>query len=195
MANVNEYSARYSVLDKEFYFPLPDNVAKQSDTNRQGRAATVPAKAARRVIKLMREDAHRNYDHYLAFLGDSEVTEENPGIARELARINLTLNTYTQWYWKCDLHNLFGFLQLRADPHAQFEIREYARSILEIVKVWVPASFEAFDEFRLGSVTLSRSEISVLRDLLEGKDVTDARKLMSKREWAEFAKIFGLKVS
>lgn len=192
MANINEYSARYSILDGEFYLPLPENIATQSKDNRQGRAGAVATKTARRVLDIMRKDAQRNYDHYMEFLGTRE-EGDGAGIARELARINLTLNTYTQWYWKCDLHNLLGFLQLRTDPHAQLEIRAYAEKILDIVKAWVPFSFEAFDELRLGSITLSRTEIHILRALLKGEDVSDARATMSKREWAEFARAFDIK--
>jgi thymidylate synthase (FAD) len=192
MASVNEYSARYSILDKEFYFPAPENVATQSQDNRQGRADPIPPEMAQQVLRIMREDAHRNYEHYLEFLGGSDREEKDFGISRELARINLTLNTYTQWYWKSDLHNLLGFLQLRADPHAQLEIREYAKTIMDVVRIWVPSAYEAFEEYRYGSVTLSRTEVSILRDLLVGKGISKLRAELTKRDWEKLAKIFGL---
>jgi thymidylate synthase (FAD) len=194
MASVNEYSARYSILDKEFYFPAPENIATQAENNKQGRAEAVSPEIAERVLHLMREDAQRNYDHYLEFLGGSDRDEEDFGISRELARINLTLNTYTQWYWKCDLHNLMGFLQLRADPHAQLEIRNYAKAIMNIVKAWVPLAYEAFEEYRYGAVTLSRTEISILSRLLGGEEISELRAEISKREWEMLVKTFGLEL-
>src|SRR5471030_444289 len=127
-ANVNEYSARYSILDREFYIPAPEHLAAQSLSNRQGRGDVLEGGEAADVLALLREDAGRNYDHYAAMLNEdadgNPVDAARQGLARELARMNLTLNTYTQWYWKTDLHNLFHFLSLRADAHAQYEIRD-----------------------------------------------------------------------
>ena len=122
-ANVNEYSARYSIMDKEFYIPEPQHLAPQSKQNHQGRdeKSSLSKENAERVLKILTDDANRNYEHY-----EEMIDEENENsVARELARMNLTLNTYTQWYWKIDLHNLFHFLRLRADNHAQYEIRAY----------------------------------------------------------------------
>jgi thymidylate synthase (FAD) len=107
------------------------------------------------------------------------------GLARELARMNLTLNTYTQWYWKTDLHNLLNFCALRADAHAQYEIRVYAEAILDTVKAWVPAAYEAFAEYRLGAATFSAQMLAVLRRMLAGEAVDQATSGLSKREWAE----------
>ena len=148
-ASVNEYSARYSILDREFYIPASDVIAAQSLSNRQGRGDQLPASEAARVQDLLREDAHRAHEHYEELLNEeSEGKVHDPsriGLARELARINLSLNYYTQWYWKIDLHNLLNFLSLRADSHAQYEIRVYAEAILEkIVQSWVPLTYEAF---------------------------------------------------
>ena len=132
-ANVNEYSARYSVLDREFYIPSADQLASQSTQNHQGRGDLLQGEEAQRVLDILKEDATRNYDHYIEMLNEDEkgevVDESNSGLARELARMNLTLNMYTQWYWKIDLHNLLHFLSLRADAHAQYEIRVYADDI------------------------------------------------------------------
>ncbi len=188
-ANVNEYSARYSILDREFYLPAPEHLAAQSATNRQGRGAALDATEAARVLDLLRADATRSYDHYLEML--NEETEDTPrdpgrqGLARELARMNLTLNAYTQWYWKIDLHNLLHFLSLRADPHAQYEIRAYAEAMLATVDAWVPAAAAAFRDYRLGAVTLSGGMLAVLRRMLAGAAVTQAESGLSAREWAE----------
>src|SRR3984885_11445167 len=158
-ANVNEYSARYSILDREFYIPTPEHLAAQSAVNRQGRGAVLGGAEAAEVLDLLRADATRCYDDYLAMLNEAEdgsaVDPGRQGLARELARMNLTLNTYTQWYWKTDLHNLLGFLSLRADPHAQYEIRAYADPMLRILDAWVPAAAAAFRDYRLGAVTFS----------------------------------------
>ena len=133
-ANVNEYSARYSILDREFYLPAPEHLAAQSAANRQGRGDVLAGEEAAHVLDLLREDATRCYDHYAEMLNEDEAgaarDPSRQGLARELARMNLTLNTYTQWYWKTDLHNLFHFLSLRADAHAQYEIRAYAEAML-----------------------------------------------------------------
>ena len=176
-ANINEYSARYSILDREFYIPDAEVIASQSQTNRQGRGDLVPAEQASWVRELLVQDALRAYGHYAELLNeDPEDPNGEPldtgrdGLARELARINLSLNYYTQWYWKTDLHNLLNFLQLRAGPHAQYEIRVYAEAMLErIVRPWTPLVHEAFLDYRLGARTLSRQELQVVRALVRGR--------------------------
>ena len=184
-ANVNEYSARYSILDKDFYLPTPAQLSKQSVTNRQGRGDTLEADTALRVLQLLRDDAEQTYGHYEDMLG------EEIGLARELARMNLTLNTYTQWYWKTDLHNLFHFLRLRADSHAQYEIRVYAEAMLKLTQAWVPLSYQAFCDYRLGAVTFSAKMLEVLKQRLAGKMVSQEESGLSKREWAEFQTALG----
>ncbi|HJS86179.1 MAG TPA: FAD-dependent thymidylate synthase [Acetobacteraceae bacterium] len=188
-ANVNEYSARYSVLDREFYIPAPEHLAAQSASNRQGRGAVLGAEEAARVLDLLRSDAGRCYDDYAWMLNEDEpgrpADPERAGLARELARMNLTLNTYTQWYWKCDLHNLLHFLSLRAAPHAQYEIRAYAEAMLETVRAWVPIAFQAFVDYRLDGATLSGPMLAVLRRMLAGEAVEQAQSGLSKREWME----------
>ena len=201
-ASVNEYSARYSILDREFYIPSSDVISAQSQTNRQGRGEQLPASEAVRVQELLREDAHRAHDHYEELLNDDLRGEPREpgriGLARELARINLSLNYYTQWYWKIDLHNLLNFLALRADPHAQYEIRVYAKAILEtILKSWVPLTFEAFCDYCLNSKQLSAKELSVVRALVAGHR-QEAEALrdgsgISSREWRELVDILELK--
>ena len=195
MANVNEYSARYSILDREFYLPAPEHLAAQSATNRQGRGEIVEGDEAALVLDLLREDAVRCHDHYLAMLNEGEDgAPRDParrGLARELARMNLTLNTYTQWYWKTDLHNLLHFLSLRADAHAQYEIRAYAEAMLTTVEAWVPMAARAFRDYRLGAVTLSAPMLAVLRRMLAGERVEQAESGLSKREWAEFLVAIG----
>jgi thymidylate synthase (FAD) len=189
MANVNEYSARYSVMDREFYIPEPAQLAAQSAANRQGRGDVLEGEEAAEVLALLRDDAARNYDHYAKMLNegaDGEVVDPHrQGLARELARMNLTLNTYTQWYWKIDLHNLLHFCSLRADAHAQYEIRVYAEALLATIKAWVPAAYEAFVDYRLGAVTFSAQMLAVLKRMLAGEAVEQPLSGLSKREWAE----------
>jgi thymidylate synthase (FAD) len=200
-ASVNEYSARYSILDREFYIPSSDVIAAQSQTNRQGRGEQLPAREAARVQELLREDAHRAHDHYEELLNEDLRGEPREpgriGLARELARINLSLNYYTQWYWKIDLHNLLNFLALRADPHAQYEIRVYAKAILEtILKSWVPLTFEAFCDYLLNSKRFSAKQIAVVRALVAGHR-QEAEALrdgsgIGSREWRELVEILEL---
>ena len=184
-ANVNEYSARYSVMDREFYIPAPEHLAAQSESNRQGRGAALEGDEAAAVLDLLRTDAGRAYDNYSWMLNEDGVDPARQGLARELARMNLTLNTYTQWYWKADLHNLLGFLQLRADAHAQFEIRAYADAMLRSVEAWVPATFAAFQDYRMGAVTLSAGMLAVVKRRLAGEAVDQPNSGLTKREWAE----------
>lgn len=187
-ASVNEYSARYSILDKEFYLPAPEHLAAQSTTNRQGRGDVLTGDEAADVLNLLRDDADRNYNHYAQMLNEGEAADPSrQGLARELARMNLTLNTYTQWYWKTNLHNLFHFLSLRADLHAQYEIRVYAEEMLRITEAWVPIATAAFRDYRLGAITLSAQMVGVLRRMLAGEPVTQETSGMSKREWTEFS--------
>jgi thymidylate synthase (FAD) len=179
-ANVNEYSARYSIMDKDFYIPSPENLATQSADNRQGRGAVLDGDTAAQVLALLRADAEQTYGHYEEMLDETGI-----GLARELARMNLTLNTYTQWYWKTDLHNLFSFLRLRADSHAQYEIRVYAEAMLKTVEAWVPLCYGAFKDYRLGAVTFSAKMLAVVKKMLAGEAVDQAGSGLSKREWAE----------
>ena len=186
-ANVNEYSARYSILEREFYTPAPEHLAAQSSVNNQGRGAVLEGAEAARVLDLLREDATRAYDHYEAMLS----TEDQQGLARELARMNLPASVYTQWYWKCDLHNLFHFLRLRADAHAQYEIRAYAEVMGAITADWVPLAWSAFEDYRLGGVQLSAKGVEVLRRRLAGETVTQETSGMSRGEWREFEGVWG----
>lgn len=181
-ANVNEYSARYSILDREFYIPAPEQLAAQSTVNNQGRGEVLQGEEAARVLDLLREDAMRSYDNYESMLSQ----DGQQGLARELARMNLPANVYTQWYWKVDLHNLFHFLRLRADAHAQYEIRIYAETMCQIVKDWVPFAYSAFEDYRLGGVQLSGKGVEVVKRRLAGEIVTFENSGMSKGEWREF---------
>ncbi len=194
-ANVNEYSARYSVLDREFYIPAPDQLATQSRSNRQGRGAVLEGEEAARVLDLLKSDAQQTYDHYIEMLNESEngeaIDEGRDGLARELARMNLTLNTYTQWYWKTDLHNLLHFLSLRADAHAQYEIRVYAEAMLDGLKAWCPITYEAFMDYRVGGAHLSAAGLDVVRRLLAGEDVDREKSGLSPREWRELMESLG----
>ncbi len=181
-ANVNEYSARYSILDREFYIPAPEHVNAQSVVNNQGRGAVLEGAEAARVLDILKADSNRAYDHYEQMISQ----DGQDGLARELARMNLPSNIYTQWYWKVDLHNLFHFLRLRADPHAQYEIRVYAEAICAMVADWVPAAYSAFEDYRLGGANLSGRAMDAVRGMLRGETVTQETSGMSAGEWREF---------
>ncbi len=186
-ANVNEYSARYSILDREFYIPEPDQLAAQSTINNQGRGETLEGKEAQAVLDMLRDDATRSYDHYEEMLSD----DGKKGLARELARMNLPANVYTQWYWKVDLHNLFHFLRLRADAHAQYEIRVYAEKMCEITADWVPAAYGAFEDYRLGGANLSAKGIDAIKRMIKGEDMDAEKAGMSAGEWRELLGVLG----
>ena len=188
-ANVNEYSARYSILDKEFYLPKNEHLAAQSKSNRQGRGDVLQGEQAKKVLSLLKNDAERTYENYETMLNeryDGSVVDENEtGLARELARMNLTLNTYTQWYWKTDLLNLMNFLRLRADHHAQYEIRAYADVMLDTLKRWVPTTYEAFMDYRVGGTEVSSKGKIIIQKLISGEKVDPDQSGLSKREWNE----------
>jgi thymidylate synthase (FAD) len=194
-ANVNEYSARYSILDNEFYIPAPEQLAAQSVSNRQGRGKVLAGQEAERVLSLLREDAERAYRGYVEMLNENEsgvaIDADRQGLARELARMNLSLNFYTQWYWKTDLYNLLNFLSLRADAHAQYEIRVYAEAMLGTLERWVPMTAEAFRQYRFGGAHLSERGLAVVRRLIAGETVTHEQSGMSKREWTELMDTLG----
>ncbi|MDR2046189.1 MAG: FAD-dependent thymidylate synthase [Rickettsiales bacterium] len=176
-ANVNEYSARYSILDNEFYIPKPEQVAKQSDNNKQGSGEAFDSGISKEIMDSLTNDSNLVYSHYEKFI--------EQGLAREIARTNLTLNYYTQFYWKIDLHNLLHFLKLRADKHAQYEIRVYAEVMLDIIKKWVPLAYNAFVEYCLESACISRTGLEIIRKLIKGENVTREESGIGKREWDE----------
>ena len=194
-ANVNEYSARYSILDKEFYIPTKDQLSAQSTLNRQGRGDLITGEQADEVLKILKDDATRTYENYEKMLNeryDGSIIDENKaGLARELARMNLTLNSYTQWYWKTDLLNLLNFLFLRADSHAQYEIRVYAETMLDTVKKWVPITHSAFLDYRVGAVHVSAKGKTVIQQMAKGQKVSHEASGLSKREWNELMTAFG----
>ena len=196
-ANVNEYSARYSILDKEFYLPKKENLAAQSKSNRQGRGDLINGKQADDVLKILKEDAEKTYNNYEFMLNErydgTKINENKKGLARELARMNLTLNTYTQWYWKTDLLNLLNFLSLRADDHAQYEIRAYADVMISTLKKWVPITYEAFMDYRVGGMELSFRGKSVISKMIKGESCDFENSKLSKREWNELMESFGFK--
>ncbi len=196
-ANVNEYSARYSILDKEFYLPKKEHLAAQSKNNRQGRGEVLEGDQANKVLSLLKDDAERTYDNYETMLNeryDGSVVDENePGLARELARMNLTLNTYTQWYWKTDLLNLMNFLRLRADTHAQYEIRAYADAMLNTLKGWVPITYDAFLDYRVGGTEVSSKGKVLIQKLINGEKINMESSGLSKREWNELMEAFNLR--
>ncbi len=196
-ANVNEYSARYSILDKEFYLPGSEHLASQSQINRQGRGDVLEGDQAKQVLDLLKNDAEQTYKNYETMLNErydgSVIDEGKIGLARELARMNLTLNTYTQWYWKTDLLNLMNFVRLRADDHAQYEIRVYADAMLDTVKKWVPITYEAFMDYRVGGTEVSAKGKIIIQKLIKGEKVSAEQSGLSKREWNELMTSFDLK--
>ena len=196
-ANVNEYSARYSILDKEFYLPSKENLAAQSKNNRQGRGELINGKQADKILDILKKDAEQTYADYELMLNEkydgSIIDENNKGLARELARMNLTLNTYTQWYWKTDLLNLLNFLSLRGDSHAQYEIKAYADVMIDSLKKWVPITFDAFMDYRVGGMELSGKGKVVIQKMLKGQSCDFKTSNLSKREWNELMESFGFK--
>jgi thymidylate synthase (FAD) len=188
VASANEVSGRYSILDREFYMPVPEKLAAQAKTNRQGRGDMLSETEAERVLEILRADAASAYTHYEEMLNeiDGEVVDpERQGLARELARMNLPVSLYTQLYWKMDLHNLLHFLNLRADAHAQYEIRVYAEALIEIVKQWVPLTYAAFMDYRMGAYELSAKGLAAVRRMLRGEKVERESTGMSPGEWRE----------
>ncbi len=191
-ANVNEYSARYSILDKEFYIPKLQDLKPQSQSNSQGRSGKIPVEEKKTYINMLKKHSKNSFDNYNTLLNLDEFGEtletDKTGIARELARISLPLNTYTQWYWKIDLHNLMHFLALRFDPHAQYEIRVYAEIMMDVLKKWVPLTYEAFINNRMDALTLSSEGIKYIKSKLHKKRVDTSK--ISKRELENLKKIF-----
>jgi len=196
-ANVNEYSARYSILDKEFYIPAKEQLSAQSTNNRQGRGDLITGQQADEVLKILKDDAVRTYDNYEKMLNErfdgTVIDEKKSGLARELARMNLTLNSYTQWYWKTDLLNLMNFLFLRGDSHAQYEIRVYAEKMLDTVKKWVPITHAAFLDYRVGAAHLSSKGLKIIKSMINGNNVGYEDSGLSKREWNELMEVIDKK--
>ena len=196
-ANVNEYSARYSILDKEFYIPAKEQLSAQATNNRQGRGDLITGQQADEVLKILKDDAVRTYDNYEKMLNErfdgTIIDEKKSGLARELARMNLTLNSYTQWYWKTDLLNLMNFLFLRGDSHAQYEIRVYAEKMLDTVKKWVPITHAAFLDYRVGAAHLSSKGLKIVKSMINGNKVSYEDSGLSKREWNELMEVIGKK--
>jgi thymidylate synthase (FAD) len=196
-ANVNEYSARYSILDKEFYIPAKEQLSAQATNNRQGRGDLITGQQADEVLKILKDDAVRTYDNYEKMLNErfdgTIIDEKKSGLARELARMNLTLNSYTQWYWKTDLLNLMNFLFLRGDSHAQYEIRVYAEKMLETVKKWVPITHAAFLDYRVGAAHLSSKGLKIVKSMINGDKISYEDSGLSKREWNELMEVIDKK--
>lgn len=198
-ASINEYSARYSILDNEFYVPEPEVLAAQSTTNKQGRGEVLSLEQAEEVRQLLIRDAQQAYEDYDYLLNDDgKGNPKDPArsmLSRELSRMNLSLNFYTQWYWHANLHNIFNFERLRMDPHAQYEVRVYANAMSQIMRDFVPTAWEAFNDYVLESMQLSKQEVAALGLLLQAGslDINDAKIEdaghlfnMSKRESEEF---------
>ena len=178
-ANVNEYSARYSIVPDRFYRPSIENVRKQSTSNRQGGEEPIEVSTAEEFLKLL-EDSESLYERYL------ELTEK--GVAREIARAALPVSVFTEWYWKCDLHNILHFLSLRLDSHAQVEIRDYATAMYDLIRGIVPLTCEAFEDYRLNAMHLTGLEIEAMRS---GQPLASENK-RENSEWDAKRKQLGL---
>lgn len=164
-ARLNEISGRYSVMKDEFYIPAAEQIRYQSKSNKQGRSdECVPLDQALEIIKRLEDEQKQAYANYQELLGAN--------VARELARANLPVSLYTEWYWQIDLHNLFHFLHLRLDPHAQYEIRAFAEAMATCAKAVAPIAYEAFEDHVVGAVTFSKSECEALVALMENRPVS-----------------------
>lgn len=194
-ANVNEYSARYSILKSEFYFPEICDVCEQSADNKQSRGTTVDESYAAKIIDMIKQDSLRLYDHYQLMLNIDEsgniVDQSRPSIAREISRIMLPLNTYTEFYWKIDLHNLLRFIKLRISEHAQLEIRKYAYAIADIIKAWMPYTYEAFENHVLKSHVVSDECMKVLKKLVNKEEVNYSDYSIGRSEWNDLMNKIG----
>lgn len=181
-ANVNEYSGRYSEMLDEFYLPEPSALRQQSAGNRQGRGDDLDPEIQKTVLSLLKEEYEKQYENYRKFLDFN--------LAKELARIGLSVANYTQWYWKIDLHNLLHFLRLRLDEHAQYEIRVFGEAMARIVKEAVPLSFQAFEDYQLYAITFSRLELNILSrnqwPMSREKVIEVLLSIPNKREREEF---------
>ncbi len=197
-ASINEYSARYSILEDEFYIPKTQHLSTQSTTNHQGRSEEIKLSSIEQqeVLNILLNDSKHCYQNYLDLINQNtdgkQRNNNKQGLARELARMNLTLNCYTQWYWKINLHNLMHFLKLRTDKHAQYEIRVYADIILNIVKKWVPHSYNAFVNYQQNAKSFSQNSLAVLQKLLHKQPVSQETSGLSQREWQELVDFFKL---
>lgn len=198
-ASVNEYSARYSIVEDEFYIPQAQHLSAQSKVNHQGRDETkiLNKEEQKKVLQILKADSANAYNNYLEMINQDAdgniVDDSKEGLARELARMNLPLNCYTQWYWKIDLHNLLHFLNLRADSHAQYEIRVYAEVMLDLVKKWVPHCYEAFLKNNKTGKNFSGPALQVIKDKLKGKEVKQENSGLSVREWGELMTVLDIK--
>ncbi|USO02338.1 MAG: FAD-dependent thymidylate synthase [Alphaproteobacteria bacterium] len=185
-ANINEYSARYSILDNEFYIPRPEDISTQSAVNKQCRETEpLPKEQSDKIIEILSGNAAQSYEQYESLINDYD-------LARELARANLPINVYTQMYWKIDLHNLMHFVKLRADPHSQYEIRVYAEVMQDIIAKWVPLTYEAFMNYSVNGQNFSDEAVKALKRMLKGEKITQEDTKMSKREWDEFQEALDL---
>ncbi len=182
-ASVNEYSARYSILSNEYYIPELERMQVQSKNNKQGSGEALPSELAKKIQDMLNEDAKKCYKDYEFFLS------EDVNFARELARMNLTLNYYTEFYWKIDLHNFLHFINLRAHPHAQYEIRVYAEKMLELAKIWCPFAVEAFENHVMQAKTFSKAQLEVIKKLLKKEEVKQETSGLSKRDWNEIQEL------
>jgi len=181
-ANINEYSARYSEVPEKFDIPELERIQPQSTSNKQGREGVIAPEISQEFKNAVEEVSKKSYEHYQKAIKN--------GVARETARIVLPLNTYTEWYWKIDLHNLFHFLSLRLDSHAQYEIRAYSQAMADITKKVAPIAYKAFEDYVLGGVQLSSLEQKALAEILKGTPPEDSVKAAGMKLYKEDGTLF-----
>jgi thymidylate synthase (FAD) len=183
-ASVNEYSARYSIIEEEYYVPETENIRKQSSSNKQGRGESLSAEESQEIQNKMDQATQNCFTLYNEFIKVDD--NNNELVAKELARSILPVNIYTQFYWKIDLHNLMHFLRLRCDSHAQYEIREYANIILDVLKLWLPSTHQAFLDYHINATNFSAQEMAMLHAMLLEVEMVDKIEGLSIREYNEF---------
>jgi len=200
-ASVNEYSGRYSIIEDDFYIPSIEQIAAQSTKNHQGRSdVPLSEEEALEIQKILTDESDSAYDDYLYLMNENtfgkKIDDKRQGLARELARTILPINVYTQWYWKANLRNIFNFIRLRNDSHAQYEIRVYAQAMFDIVKEICPYSVEAFEKYVVNAVKFTEPELLALSKIIDKSAKINSG--LKGTELAEFqdklVKAFGVKL-
>lgn len=185
-ANVNEYSARYSIMEHDYYLPEASQLCHQSKSNKQGRSDIIPEPLNSELQEKIKNISNQSFDLYDSFIS------EDINLAKEISRTILPVNVYTQFYWKIDLHNLLHFLRLRVDEHAQYEIRVFAQAILDLVKEWVPITYQAFMDYAMNSHVISSEELKLLKKIIKGEDYKLEDYRISKRELSTLKQVFDI---
>jgi thymidylate synthase (FAD) len=182
-ANVNEYSGRYSILSSDFYLPKVSQISSQSNLNKQGRSRNILFKDSLQVLNILKKYSDHNYSNYLHMLSD--IDAGGLGLSRELSRLNLNLNYYTEFYWKIDLHNLLNFIRLRFSKRSQYEFAVYAEVVFNILSHWCPLVCQSFKDCILNGINLSEHEILLMKRIVLGEEVIQSGSGLSFKEWKD----------